>query len=695
MPRRRYSSIGLLVLFALAAALSAGRSFARRAEARPAPPQAQTAPAAAPAPAPVEYQRSYRIDHYLELSDSGVARGENIYFHKCWVCHNQYQSSAPRLTELMQGGGLGADALATQIKNGGVGMPSFRSTLSEKDLADLVRYMRAGKCCFEGDILPVNPQYRASAKKWTVPNTLSGGARGRVRTPTGEPVEGMMVQLIAPNGVRTTVYSDFDGKYEFPEMRTGAYTLRIASPLEFKPYTRGAVQIDGAAKLDDIVLENISDAKDNLAPAPEAESQLSGAELLWNLPGTAKEKDEFKRACGEGCHSYQQIFRNRYDERSWRVLVSRMLHRGGGPLINPPAQPVAAKAQAEDNAIAKWLSKVRGPDSQDEPLIPFPRPAGAATRVVVTEYELPRVFYGLHDVVGDSEGRIWYTSHMTRYVGRLDPATGEVTEYQIPLTQGALPGTHHVVITKDGTVLFSENWAKKLLKFDPKTEQFSDLSVESPSRINSGGFGNFALAPDGFIWAANGSQADKLDPQTGRIVQRFPFKGHGAYDSLISDDGNLWAGGSPPVATENTAELLDLRSGEMLNLNSGAHSAAPRRGGFDPFGNAWFGGMNGTFVELDAKAKRLREFWPPTPYTPYTDFYTAIADKNGEVWSGELHGRGFLRFNPQTGRWVEYTMPEPFAHARGGIWIDNSSNPITLWYADYSLGRVIRIQPME
>ena len=507
MPRRRYSSIGLLVLFALAAALSAGRSFARRAEARPAPPQAQTAPAAAPAPAPVEYQRSYRIDHYLELSDSGVARGENIYFHKCWVCHNQYQSSAPRLTELMQGGGLGADALATQIKNGGVGMPSFRTTLSEKDLADLVRYMRAGKCCFEGDILPVNPQYRASAKKWTVPNTLSGGARGRVRTPTGEPVEGMMVQLIAPNGVRTTVYSDFDGKYEFPEMRMGAYTLRIASPLEFKPYTRGAVQIDGAAKLDDIVLENISDAKDNLAPAPEAESQLSGAELLWNLPGTAKEKDEFKRACGEGCHSYQQIFRNRYDERSWRVLVSRMLHRGGGPLINPPAQPVAAKAQAEDNAIAKWLSKVRGPDSQDEPLIPFPRPTGAATRVVVTEYELPRVFYGLHDVVGDSEGRIWYTSHMTRYVGRLDPATGEVTEYQIPLTQGALPGTHHVVITKDGTVLFSENWAKKLLKFDPKTEQFSDLSVESPSRINSGGFGNFALAPDGFIWAANGSQA--------------------------------------------------------------------------------------------------------------------------------------------------------------------------------------------
>jgi streptogramin lyase len=133
----------------------------------------------------------------------------------------------------------------------------------------------------------------------------------------------------------------------------------------------------------------------------------------------------------------------------------------------------------------------------------------------------------------------------------------------------------------------------------------------------------------------------------------------------------------------------------MVNLKGSAHIAAPRRGGFDPFGNAWFGGMNGTFVELDAKAKQLREFWPPTPYTPYTDFYTAMPDKNGEVWSGELHGKGFLRFNPKTGHWVEYTLPEPFAHDRGGMWVDNSTSPVIVWYADYSLGRIVRVQPME
>jgi streptogramin lyase len=69
-------------------------------------------------------------------------------------------------------------------------------------------------------------------------------------------------------------------------------------------------------------------------------------------------------------------------------------------------------------------------------------------------------------------------------------------------------------------------------------------------------------------------------------------------------------------------------------------------------------------------------------------------DKNGEVWGGELHGREFLRFNPKTGQWTEYAMPEPYSHSRA-VWVDKSATPTTVWYADYSTGRIVRIQPME
>jgi streptogramin lyase len=71
-----------------------------------------------------------------------------------------------------------------------------------------------------------------------------------------------------------------------------------------------------------------------------------------------------------------------------------------------------------------------------------------------------------------------------------------------------------------------------------------------------------------------------------------------------------------------------------------------------------------------------------------------MPDKNGDVWTAELHGRVFLRFNPRTGHWTQYPMPEPYAHARW-TWVDNATDPVTVWFADYTTGRIVRIQPLE
>jgi streptogramin lyase/mono/diheme cytochrome c family protein len=672
-------------LFAIPASFALGLFLSLWGAQRPMPPQAQ---GAAQISGPQGLQRSYLIDHYLEVADRGLDRGENIYYHKCWVCHNQYYKGAPHLTEVFQGAGLDDETISSKIRDGGTGMPSFHTTLSDSDIADLVSYLHSGKCCFEGVDPPLNQQYRASTQNWSVPAKLSGGPTGSVKSTGGDPLEGIMVQVIAPNGVRTTVYSNAAGNYQFPALQTGAYTLRIATPLEFKPYTRGSVPVDGATKFDDIVREKISDARGAIPPTPENESQLTGAELLWNLPGTAKEKDTFHGVCGEGCHSYQQILKNRYDERSWRVLVERMLHHGGGPILN--AVPVDPKTlEEEDEVVIKWLAKVRGPEAKDGPMLTFPRPAGTSTRVVVTEYEMPRVFLGIHDVFGDSQGNIWYTSHMTRYFGKLDPRTGVVSEYVIPMTPGSMPGTHHNIVDGKGMVWMSENWSRKFVRFNPQSGQFSDVPYEGNVQ------GNFALSPDSSaIWIAGPGLAQKVDTETGKIVAKYPFAGRGSYESLLSGDGNLWAGGAPVGPYGNTLELLDIRTGQMQNFTSGTHPSAAKRGGFDPFGNAWFTGMNGTFVEIDAQAGRVREFQPPTPYSPYTDFYAGTADKNGEIWAGEIHGRGFLRFNPRTERWTEYMLPEPYAHTRE-VWVDNATTPVTVWYPDFSLGRIVRIQPME
>src|SRR6058998_2615320 len=106
------------------------------------------------------------------------------------------------------------------------------------------------------------------------------GPHGVVRSAAGFPIEGMMVQLISQKtSMRTTVYTNELGNYEFPKLESGTYTLRTPRPLEFKRYVKESVRITGTDKFEDIVLEKVSNSE-FLPPRPDIIAQLSDAELL-------------------------------------------------------------------------------------------------------------------------------------------------------------------------------------------------------------------------------------------------------------------------------------------------------------------------------------------------------------------------------------------------------------------------------
>ena len=650
-----------------------------------------------------EYQRSADIHGMKTSAASGPRRGEEVYYYKCWYCHNQYAKTGPPLKGLFtralsSGQPVSDQTVAEKIRQGGQVMPSYRYVLTDADLADLLSYVKDPTCCFEGDEPPPNPRYRgvtaAGAAGAGGRPTLSGGARGSVRSANGEPLEGIMVQLVsAKSAIRTTVSTNADGRYEFPVLEPGDYTLRIARPLEFAPYVRPSVRIEGAARLDEIVLQRVTD-KEVLPPTPEIVAQLTGAEWMLNLPGTGEEKRTFTLTCGFGCHSYQQIFRTRYDEAGWRTIVQRMLRGAGSPLINirepgPQTTGRAGRHLPEEEAIvAGWLARVRGPQSTDPPLHYLPPPRGASTRVVVTEYELPRQLLAPHDVHGDSRGNIWYTPHRSPYIGTLDPRTGAVKEYRVPSTPGALPGTHRVWVDKSDIVWLSENWAHNLTRFDPKTERFTQFHVETDDPINSPGFSNFHMDAEGYVYETIKQGVVRIDSRSGKILRHFPFtRLNSTYDNILSADGRYWSGGQTGTGIVG---LLDTKTGEMWELDTRTPVSSPARGAFDPQGNAWFGGRGGMLIKLDPRTRRMTEYYPPIPYIA---FYEVMPDKNGEIWAAAMHSGRFLRFNPRTERWIEYMLPEPYSHNRR-TWIDNSTNPVTVWYVDHN-GYMVRIQPLE
>ncbi len=95
-------------------------------------------------------------------------------------------------------------------------------------------------------------------------------------------------------------------------------------------------------------------------------------------------------------------------------------------------------------------------------------------------------------------------------------------------------------------------------------------------------------------------------------------------------------------------------------------------------------------IKLDGKTHRVTEHHP---LIPHDTFYEALPDKNGEAWAGGMQSGRFWRFDPTTERWTGYMMPEPYAHDRR-TWIDNSTDPVTVWYVDHN-GYVVRIQTLD
>jgi mono/diheme cytochrome c family protein len=122
---------------------------------------------------PKDYlQRSLEIYEFRKAANSGPDRGQEIYYYKCWFCHNEFVATIPQQgiphlkglyqkPNLLSGEPVNDGAVKEKIKNGGPGMPAYKYVLNDADLNDLVSYLRE-KCCWNSDAPPPNPRFRGN-----------------------------------------------------------------------------------------------------------------------------------------------------------------------------------------------------------------------------------------------------------------------------------------------------------------------------------------------------------------------------------------------------------------------------------------------------------------------------------------------------------------------------------------------------
>ena len=512
---------------------------------------------------------------------------------------------------------------------------------------------------------------------------------GRVSSDAEGLMEGVLVSAKGVGSTITvTVVSNEQGRYAFPRNRLepGNYRLSIRAV---------GYDLDDPGVVD--VVANESAEKDlKLSETQDFASQLMNAEWLLSVPGTKEQKMELFRCVN--CHSLTTVVRSRHDADAWVDVLDRM--RNYAPpssLRRPQKLPYKVPRRPEDVEFAKYLASINlssGTDGKwSYELKAFPRPKGRATKVIVTEYDLPRPDAMPHDTSVDTEGMVWYADFSQSYMGRLDPRTGEVDEWRVPLLKPGFPeGLHNIYVDKDGNPWASMLFQGGVARLDKKTGEVTTWGIPPEHNDDRTRNGMLSLAPDGTVWtkASQNFQVHKLDPKANRWTATYSIPQEGFYGMRIDSRGNyLYFGGM----RRGTVGQMDTQTGEVKVYSTPTPNAGARRGDVDPQNRYWFAEFFvGKIGMFDPNTEQIQEWSVPTPWA---GLYDVAVDKNGEVWGGGMHTDYISRLNPETGQVTEYLLPTLEVNIRRMAADRSTTNPVAVWIGENHQAKLAKIEPLE
>jgi streptogramin lyase len=553
-------------------------------------------------------------------------------------------------------------------------------------------------CCFAAAALALT-LHAAPCRAQTLTGSVTSDAEGAM--------EGVLVTAQKDNSpISTTVVSDASGHFRFPDgrLRSGHYKLRIRAT---------GYELDGPQAVD--LGTSTANVAIKLRKTSDLAAQLTNTEWFMSMPGTAEQKRPLIECMS--CHTFERIVRSTYDADAFVPVLKRMAQYANNTTQARVQSRVAARDVNDDSVrkLAAYLATVnlsRAPTRSPMAHSPaahspiwtyklqtLPRPKGRATRVVITEYDMPEKTIAPHDVRTDRDGYVWYSDFVENFLGRLEPKSGAVVEYPIPVSKPAFPaGTLDLEADADGNLWLALMFQTGLARFDIKSKTFQIFPL--PADLNDDAMQQSMVMPgsanvDGKVWTNDVARQSimRLDLKTGGYERIDPFaflgKGHihAPYGMAADKANNLYFmdfGGE-------AVGRVDAKTGQPTLFPTPTEKSRPRRTMLDDQGGLWFTEFAADKLAMfDIKAETFKEWDVPTPHTyPYDVF----RDKNGELWSGGMASDRVLRFDPQGGKGIEYLLPRPTNIRR--VFVDNSTNPVTFWAGNNHGAEILRLEPLD
>jgi virginiamycin B lyase len=521
---------------------------------------------------------------------------------------------------------------------------------------------------------------------------------GLVRSAEEGPMEGVLVSVKRTGSTMTTTVVSDAGQYRFPRNRLtpGSYTLRIRA-VGYEMDDPGPVEITP---------HHAAHANLNLHKAKSLASQLTNAEWIASMPATDEQKASLLNCIQ--CHTLQLIVQSHHDAGEFLKVIGRMGTYANQAFPLHPQKRLADRVldlhgEARERARrrqAEFLSTINLSSGATWPyaLRTLPRPKGRGTRVIITEYDLPRPTIEPHDAIVDSQGMVWYSDFGEQSLGKLDPRTGKVTEYMVPeLKHGSPVGALGLRFDANENPWLGMMFQGGIARFDRKTETFQTWSAppdfnKDMTQINMASPQRSSV--DGKVWTQNNGFAiiHRLDLASGKFETFEPFKDakegetHNIYDVIPDSHNNAYF---TDFAREQIGRI-DAKTGKITLYSTPTPHSAPRRGQMDAQDRLWFGEYRGNRIGMfDTRTERFQEWEPPSAWSAP---YDVALDKNGEAWTGSMTNDRVLRLDPRTGEMTEYLLPRSTNIRR--VFVDDSTNPVTFWVGNNHGASIVKLEPL-
>ena len=547
--------------------------------------------------------------------------------------------------------------------------------------------------------LPIAASHQALAQSRgpaALTGTVSSADEGKM--------EGVVVSAKAPGStMMVSVSTNAQGQYSFPQDRLapGAYDITIrAAGYTLKP-TTATIQSGGAGQLD---LALAKAAPDVLA------LQMSNAEWIQSAPGTPGQKMALLR-CFD-CHGLQRPFFSKKDAAGMALTIQRMtMHNGNAspnfPFFNQNASEILSnpptKAQTDLGAYIASINLSSGP-TWPYKLQTQPRPRGKSTQAIITTYDLPNEA-APHDTLHDKAGNVWFSDFQHQFISKLDPKTGKVTRYPVPISKPDFPtGGLMITMDKDGNVWEGMMGQAQIAMVDTKTEKVSIYLAPDWDKGDT----RFTMIDalhsnvDGKLWTkTNGGpdpgHANKLyqfDLVTKQFHEVLPPAGRrdiAAYGLVTDLDNNVYGLDNNP--DQRQIWRTSAKTGETTYIDLPTGVGGARRGHIDAQNRLWFSQFHANrYAVYDPKSGRITQWELPVAYA---GAYDVEYDDTAFAWGADMSTDLVQRLNVETGEWTSYLLPTSINTRH--IDVQKSSDPKVLssmWTEGQQTSKIVHIEPL-